>query len=241
MDLELLFLGSGNAFAPARYWSGFLANGRYLFDAPPTALPHLKKLGRSPDDVQAVFISHFHGDHFFGLPFLLLEYSIISQRTEPLWVVGPPQIEERLRAITDAGFPGVFARPQPYEVRCIEASDGGRGEVAGAMFEAAAVDHVDELDAFAYRVQIDGRTIAYSGDAVMSDRLVRLAQGTDVFVLECSCWNGTCGPHLSPDDVRALRKAVSPSTAFVATHLDGGTGDLGPGITLAEDLSVLRF
>ena len=42
----MLFLGSGNAFASGgRYWSSFLANGRYLFDAPPTLLPHLKRIG----------------------------------------------------------------------------------------------------------------------------------------------------------------------------------------------------
>src|SRR3989304_1978366 len=97
--LELLFLGSGNAFAPQRYWSSFLLNGRYLFDAPPTALPHLKRAGRAADDIDVIFISHFHADHFFGLPFLLLEYAEQTLRTKPLTIVGPPGIEQRLRAV----------------------------------------------------------------------------------------------------------------------------------------------
>ncbi|MCH8850772.1 MAG: hypothetical protein IIC89_08095, partial [Chloroflexi bacterium] len=46
--LDLLFLGSGNAFAEGRYWSSFLLNGRYLFDASPVALPHLKMSGVAP-------------------------------------------------------------------------------------------------------------------------------------------------------------------------------------------------
>ena len=73
MTLDLTFIGTGNAFAPTRYWSSFLEGDRCLFDAPPTLLAHLKKLGKDPRDVEVAFISHFHGDHFFGLPFLMLE------------------------------------------------------------------------------------------------------------------------------------------------------------------------
>ena len=44
--MELTFLGTGNAFAPTRYWSAFLVDDRYLFDAPPTLLPHMNRLGK---------------------------------------------------------------------------------------------------------------------------------------------------------------------------------------------------
>jgi len=94
MTLELTFLGSGNAFAsaPERYWSSFLANGRYLFDAPPTLLPHLKRLGMAPTNIEVVFISHFHGDHFMGLPFLFLEHVYLTERRDDLFIVGPPGV-----------------------------------------------------------------------------------------------------------------------------------------------------
>ena len=75
MALDLTFIGTGNAFAPTRYWSSFIANNRVLFDAPPTLLPHLKKLKIDTNAIEAIFIGHFHGDHYFGLPFLLLEYA----------------------------------------------------------------------------------------------------------------------------------------------------------------------
>src|SRR5215211_8065236 len=71
--LNLLFIGSSNAFAETGCWSGFLLNDRFLFDAPPSALYGLKHAGASLDALDVILISHFHGDHFFGLPFLLLE------------------------------------------------------------------------------------------------------------------------------------------------------------------------
>jgi ribonuclease BN (tRNA processing enzyme) len=75
VSLELTFLGTGNAFAPTRYWSSFLVNGKYLFDAPPTLMPHLNKLGINPRDIEVIFISHFHGDHYLGLPLILMVFA----------------------------------------------------------------------------------------------------------------------------------------------------------------------
>src|SRR3990172_13069724 len=119
-QLDLLFLGSGNAFAPGRYWSSFLLNGRYLFEASPVALPHLKRCEVPLEEIEAIFISHFHGDHFFGLPFLLLEYAERTSRSKELTVIGPPGIEERVHNVTAAGFPNVGTRERGYRGDYVE-------------------------------------------------------------------------------------------------------------------------
>lgn len=240
--LSITFLGSGNAFSPGRYWSSFLVNDRYLFDASPVVLPHLKMLGKSPDDIEVIFITHFHADHWFGLPFLFLEYAELSHRTAPLAIVGPPGIEERARIVTEAGFPNVFRKKdRGYPLEWIEAGDGLRAQAGPLQFSAFQVRHVESLASFAYRVEIAGRTLAYSGDTVMCDALVPLADGADVFVVECSCWEGTCGPHLSPADVLELRRRISPETRFVLTHLDRGAGSLGDDFLVAEDLATVTL
>ncbi len=236
--LDLLFLGSGNAFASGRYWSSFLLNERYLFDASPVALPHLKQSGVQLEEIESVFISHFHGDHFFGLPFLLLEYAEHTVRTKELQIIGPPTIQERLRSITEAGFPNVFQKERSYPETYVEVKDGFEGEVGAMKYVARAVTHVPDFGCFGFRVETGGRTLAYSGDSVMCDALFELADGSDVFVVECSCWEGACGPHLGPDDVRELRRRLGPKPTFILTHLDGGQPDLGIENTLvAADLA----
>src|SRR3972149_11811537 len=97
--LEMTFLGSGNAFAPGgRSWSSFLANGRYLFDAPPTLLPHLKRIGTPLTDIEVVFLSHFHGDHFMGLTFLFLEYIYLTERRGGLNIISPSGVTAKIHA-----------------------------------------------------------------------------------------------------------------------------------------------
>ncbi len=236
--LDILFLGSGNAFAAGRYWNSFLLNGRYLFDASPIALPHLKKSEVDTAEIDAIFISHFHGDHYLGLPFLLLEYAELTSRTKDLTIVGPPGIEEQIRNVTDASFPNVSKHEKSYREIYIELQDGQEGEVAGLSYVARSVTHVPELQCFGFRASTGGRTIAYSGDSVLCDPLVELADGADVFVVECSCWEPTCGPHLSPQDIRELRRRLGPTPTFILTHLDAGQPDLKiENVLVADDLA----
>lgn len=242
--LDLTFIGTGNAFAPTRYWSSFLLNDRYLFDAPPTLLPHLKKLGKDPGDIEVVFISHFHGDHYFGLPFLLLEYAELAPRTKDLTIVGPPGIAKRVQSTTDLAFSNVFRKDRGYHLDLIEAKDGKSGSAAGISWTASKVEHVSNLESFAYRVEAGGRSLAYSGDTVMCPPLVPLAEGTDVFVVECSCWGENCGPHLNPRNIMELRERISPDTKFVLTHIGGGEAPQmihDAGILIADDLKTLSF
>ncbi len=91
--MELTFLGSGNAFASeGRYWSSFLVDRLHQFDAPPTLLAHLKQIGADLPNLETIFLSHHHADHFIGLPFLLLEYLYMTRRTKDLHIVGPPGV-----------------------------------------------------------------------------------------------------------------------------------------------------
>lgn len=240
--LDLFFLGSGSGFANGRFYSSFLLNGRWLFDASPSAVPVLKTHGVSPAEIDAIFVSHFHSDHFFGLPLLLLEYVEAHPRTRDLTIIGPPGIEERIRALLQIGLPGVAERDWPFTARFVEVNDGAAGEAAGLRYSARQVAHSGHLECFGYRIEIDGRALAYSGDSGVCDALVALGVGADVFVLECSNWTDPPRWHMGPDDIRELRRRLGPSPAFVLTHLDAGAPALDiENAVLAEDFAKLHY
>ena len=227
--LDLLFIGSANAFADTGCWSGFLLNGRYLFDAPPSALYGLKHSGADLDALDVILISHFHGDHFFGLPFLLLEYAYAqagpgrtSRRTRELTIVGPPGVEEKSESLLALGYPNMAAKHLGFERRYVEIEPGRSLEAAGLRIEAERMNHAtDSLPlCLGYRVACNGSRLAYTGDTAWTDALLELGRDTDVFVSDCTYPQGFNRPeHLSLDEIGVLRHKLDERTAIILTHL----------------------
>jgi ribonuclease BN (tRNA processing enzyme) len=239
-NLDLLFLGTGNATSnEGRAHSSFFVNGRYLFDAGPTALQQLKKSRVDPGDVTVILISHFHADHFFGLPFLLLEYWV-SGREEELEIVGPPGIEARTEELLDLAFPGLPRLNKGYRRRYTEIDDGFSGEVAGLQFQAFEVEHVPSLRCFGFRTRLAGRTLAYSGDSVVCDGLLKLVTEAEVLVLNCS--PGGDPVHLAPGDIKTVIGSAPANATTILSHLDGSGVAAGvANVLVASDLRSFRF
>jgi len=241
--MEVTFLGSSNAFAAeGRYWSSFLVDKKYLFDAPPTALPHLKQLGVSLPDLEVIFLTHHHGDHFMGVPFLLLEYMYMTPRTKDLYIVGPPGVEQWIEDFADRCYPGI-TRPAGYRRRYVEACSNKEQQVADVTFRSVPMNHVkDSMHAFGYRATINGRTVAYTGDTMFCDEIYELARGADVLVLDCTYTEGSGPEHMGLDDARVIRQHVAPETTIVLTHLDSQPDTRGmENVVAAADLKTFRF
>ena len=242
--LELSFLGSGNAFTPdGRYWSSFLLNGRYLLDAPPTLLPHLKRLGVPLTDIRAIFISHFHGDHFLGLPFLLLEYLHITPRREDLYIVGPAGVEQMIEAAAEMAFPKLSHADAGYQRRYLEAEAGRQQTVDDLSFQAFPMKHGGgKLHSFGYRLRLADKVLAYTGDTELCDEVFALAEGADVLVLDCN-YSQSDGPdHLNFADVPEIRRRLPLSTTIILTHLEAEPDVSGlEGVLVAEDFATFRF
>lgn len=99
----LTFLGTGNFSAPGRYWNSFLIGDRILVEASPSVLPNLRLARIDPRTIDVIFLSHFHADHTFGWPFLLLSYLTSDRRSSELSVVGPPGVQPFLENMLRAG------------------------------------------------------------------------------------------------------------------------------------------
>jgi ribonuclease BN (tRNA processing enzyme) len=242
--LELSFLGSGNAFTVGgRYWSSFLLNGRHLFEAPPTLLPHLKRLGVPLADIRAVFISHFHGDHFLGLPFLFLEYLHVTPRRDDLYIVGPPGVEEMMEGLAETAFPNVGHADAGYQRRYLEAAADRQQTVDELCFQAFPMKHGGErLASFGYRLRLAERVLAYTGDTELCDELFALAEGADVLVLDCSYSQGKGPHHLGFAEVLEVRKRLPLSTIIILTHMEAEPDVSGlDGMLVAHDFTTFRF
>jgi ribonuclease Z len=239
--IPLTFLGTGNAFAPGRYWNSFLIGGNVLVEPSPAVLANLKRAAVDMAAIDAVFISHFHADHTFGWPFLLLEYMARTRRTAPLWVVGPPGVEARLSEMLRVGaYPSHerAAKQGGFDLRFIDVDE--QEQAAGPVrFRATRVEHEPELECFGFTIQHDGRTIGYSGDTRLCDGLRQIAARSDALALECADRHDGHGMHMNLDSVRTLR-AECPNLPFILTHVnDDVDADGIPDVQVAADLETI--
>ncbi|MGH2377160.1 MAG: MBL fold metallo-hydrolase [Candidatus Limnocylindria bacterium] len=194
------FVGTGHAFSDGGRAHSCIHVGApgvsLLLDCGAGAYPALRRV-LDPSSIDAVAVSHLHGDHFGGIPFLVLEQHF-RHRTRPLTVAGPPGLPARLRLAELAMYPDFFTAPgRPrFEVREVALDETPR-DIGGAPVSAHPVQHIPGAEPHGLRVRAAGKVIAYSGDARWSDDLPRLAKGADLFICEASNFERDDPAHVS--------------------------------------------
>ncbi len=167
----------------------------------------MKAAGLDPNEVETVFLTHLHGDHFGGLPFMILDGQI-SHRFRPITVAGP--LEDL--------FPGSSTVRRGFAVRFVELPAGVESVVGSLAVVPYEVVHESGAPAYALRISCDGRVIAYSGDTAWTDRLVEASAGADLFVCEALFFEKTVPYHLDFATLAGHRSALS-CRRLVLTHM----------------------
>ncbi len=132
----------------------------------------LKKLGIQANAIQAVLITHFHADHFGGLPFFLLDAQFFTGRTEPLVIAGPPGLPKWYERVMETSFPGSSATKPRFDLALRELAPGEAAEIAGMRVTPQTVEHGPGGSFFALRVEAEGKSVAYTGDTEWTESLV---------------------------------------------------------------------
>lgn len=222
VTVSLTCLGTSDAFGSAgRHCAGYLLetpDSRVLVDAGPGILTALKAQGRRTDEIDAVVLSHLHGDHFGGVPFLLLEYSFESPRTRPLVVVGPPDTERRIFEVYFGLYAEMREKELPFELRVIEVGDGSTTEVQGTRLESFRVPHQETAISLGHRFRCAGKTFVYSGDTAWTPDLLRQSEDADLFLCECTTFDSEVPRHVRFLDIDKNRHSFG-CDRLVLTHL----------------------
>src|SRR5207302_2268588 len=184
--MQLRFVGCGDAFGSGgRSNTCFHVAGRdanFLIDCGASSLPALKRFGIARDDIDLVLITHFHGDHFAGLPFLLLDAQF-SRRARPLVIAGPEGIEMRLTQVMEALFEHSSKTRQRFELSVVALKPEQARSFGAVKVTPFPVVHGESGGPFlAHRVEAEGRIIAYSADTEWTETLVPLVRDTDLFI-----------------------------------------------------------
>ena len=111
MSVTVTFVGSGDAFgAGGRFQTCILVDApgtRFVIDFGASSLIALNKMGINHNSIDTIILTHIHGDHCGGIPFMLMDAMLGAKRQRPLTIVGPRETEKKLDLINEVMMPGI--------------------------------------------------------------------------------------------------------------------------------------
>ena len=220
--MHLQFVGCGDAFGSGgrRNTCFHLVGARanVLIDCGASSLPALRALGIDRNAIDTILVTHFHGDHFGGIPFFILEAQF-GRRTRPLTIAGPPGLEGWFTRAMEAAFENSSKAERKFDVSLVTLSERQTARIGTLEVTPFPVVHgASGGPFFAYRVGLEDRVVAYSGDTEWTDALIEAGRDADLFVVECYAYEKPVRNHL---DYRTIADNVARIAAkrLVLTHM----------------------
>jgi ribonuclease BN (tRNA processing enzyme) len=215
-------LGCGDAFGSGgRMQSSFFvasAAGPFLIDCGATSLVAMNRQGLDPATIDAVLLSHLHGDHFGGLPFLLLQAQYVGRRTRPLVIAGPAGTERRVLDALEVLFPGSSKLTWRFPLSFIALRPEDDQKIGDLVIRAYPVEHPSGAPSLALRIRVGNRIIAYTGDTRWTETLLAVARNADIFLAECYSYDQNASYHLNYRTLFARRPELR-ARRLVLTHM----------------------
>jgi ribonuclease BN (tRNA processing enzyme) len=226
--LTLTFIGCGDAFASGgrRNTCFYIAGTQphFLIDCGATSLIGLKQLHVNLNAIGTILITHFHADHFGGVPFLILD-AVFSKRQNPLVIAGPPGLKEKYHQFMDLSFPGSSTTSLRFDVQLMELSQRTLATIGDLRVTPFPVVHGPQVgDCFAYRIEIRDRVLTYSADTQWTDALIEAGKHSDLLICEAYFRERKVPWHL---DLATLAQNVSKiqSKRIILTHMSNDVLD----------------
>lgn len=244
--MKLHILGCGDAFGSGgRNQSGYLVEAEeklFLLDCGPTTLLAMKRAGFDPRRLDAIFLSHLHGDHFGGLPFFFIEFLYLQPKPEPLTIAGPPGTEAKVRALFQTMYGGASEDKEIPPVRFVILEPDIPATVNGITVTPFRVPHQSDAISLALKVRYAGKEILFSGDSLWTDRFIEQSASVDLYLCECSFYREQPGMHVNYQTLAANLSHLT-CKRILLTHLGeemlAHRNELA--VPVADDGMVLEF
>jgi ribonuclease BN (tRNA processing enzyme) len=220
--MQLRFVGCGDAFGSGgRNNTCFHVTGQrvnFLIDCGASSLPALRRQGVAREDIDLILITHFHGDHFGGLPFLLLDAQF-TRRSRSLTIAGPAGIGTRLAQVMEALFENSSKTKQRFDLNIVTLAPETTIPLGDISVTPFPVVHGESGGpSLGYRIEAEGRIIAYTADTEWTETLIPLGRDADLFIAEAYTFERPVKNHLSLKALEAHLADIEPKR-LILTHM----------------------
>jgi ribonuclease BN (tRNA processing enzyme) len=203
----ITFVGTGEAADPELPNTSLLYRGgrAVLLDCGYSVPQAFWRVTRDAELLDAIYITHMHADHTWGLPGLLL-WLAECQRRKPLELWGGPGLQAWLDRLLDLAYPGLWSKGASYGLEVVELHPGeSRGLGPLTLRNAPSAHSVRNLS---LRIEEGGASVCYSGDGAPTDETAALYHGTDLLVHECYANAPLFENHAHIDQILDLAKSA---------------------------------
>jgi ribonuclease BN (tRNA processing enzyme) len=218
MAVSVRFVGSGDSFGSGgRFQTCIVVDGphsRFAIDFGTSSLIALAQQGIEHNSLDAILLTHLHGDHCGGVPFLLMDAMLSAKRARPLTIAGPRDLQRRLDAIREALFSGSHVMVPKFPLQWIGLEPGRAHGILDLVVTSHQARHTHETNPTALRVEVGGKIVAYSGDTEWTEEVAKVGQGADLFVAECYFYEKPIKWHLNYPAIVAHRSEFGASRSF---------------------------
>ena len=220
--MRVTIIGCGDAFgAGGQLQTSFQVRGAsstFLIDCGVTTLIGMRRLGLQPNDIETVFVTHLHGDHFGGLPWLLVDAIYVSMRKRPLIVTGPRGIEARFLTAAEALYPNITTAKRDFDLTFIEYQEQKPLAAGGVTVTPFEVKHPSGAPPYALRFELEGKVLSFTGDTGWVEVLCEVARGADLFISECFQYDVVLPIHLDYATIDANYQRLGAKRVLL-THM----------------------
>ena len=222
MSVSVTFVGSGDSFGSGgRFNTCILVDApriRFCIDFGASSLIALERLGIPHNTIDAILLTHLHGDHCGGIPFLLVDAMLAAKRDRPLTIAGPRDTSERLKAVAAAMMPGMDVMVPKFPITYLDLPVFRAFEVGPVRVTTFPAIHTQATNPTSMRVEVADKVIAYTGDSEWTKHILALADGADLFIAECYFFRKPVRFHLNHPDITTHKSEIR-AQRIVLTHL----------------------
>ena len=221
--MHIQFVGSGDAFGSGgRFNTCFHVVSEelnFLVDCGASSLIAMKRLGIDPNAIDLIVLTHYHADHCGGVPFFILNAQFVAKRVRPLAIAGPPPIKEWFPRQMEIAFAGSSHAAKKFEVSLVELAPEHPWVFRNAEIRSVRVRHGLPPESYhGYRISIDGKVLAFSGDTEWTDSLIELGRDADLFVSEAYVYDRPVKMHLAYQQLIENLDLIRPKRLII-THM----------------------
>lgn len=216
--MQVKLLGTGSILTE-HLSSCALIDGRIMLDCPNGVMKAMRGAGVIPTDIDVCLITHFHADHFFDIPFLLIEQGLRNIREKDFIIIGPQGVTSRIDILFNLAYPEDWEKIKlQTKLKTMEIDISEEQICVGDyIITPYKVEHVG-YDAYGYTVENSKKRVGFTGDTIICPNVEKIVQLSDITFADMSFEKNSKG-HMGMNDIEFLMNKYNAYNKIIPTHM----------------------